>query len=223
MSTLSNVTPGRGKFLPQNVGLTANVSSRDSLDGVSVRYAPDPSKKWFVLRATYHRELKAYDYLTNHGIEAFLPLHRTLKFVDGKRKFVIESYLPSLLFVYTSQETIENCVKKTPDLPFLSYYYNHFASTEEGKNPPLIVPYDSMMNFIRVSTTDNRHVKVVSPENCHFKSGDIVRVTDGEFKGVEGRVARVSGQQRVVVEVEGVCLISTAYIPSAFIEKKSDL
>ena len=48
----------------------------------------------------------------------------------------------------------------------------------------------------------------------------MVRVTDGEFKGVEGRVARVSGQQRVVVEVEGVCLISTAYIPSAFIEKK---
>lgn len=77
MSTLSNVTPGRGKFLPQNVGLTANVSSRESLDGVSVRYAPDPSKKWFVLRATYHRELKAYDYLINHGIEAFLPLHRT--------------------------------------------------------------------------------------------------------------------------------------------------
>ena len=223
MSTLSNVTPGRDKLLSQNVGFTANVSSRESLDGVSVRYAPAPSKKWFVLRATYHRELKAYDYLTNHGIEAFLPLHRTLKFVDGKRKFVIESYLPNLLFVYASPETVENCVKHTPDLPFLSYYYNHFASTEEGKNPPLIVPYDSMMNFIRVSTTDNRHVKVVSSENCHFKSGDIVRVTDGEFKGVEGRVARVSGQQRVVVEVEGVCLISTAYIPSAFIEKKSDL
>ena len=187
---------------------------------MSVRYALDPSKKWFVLRATYHRELKAYDYLINHGIEAFLPLHRALKYVDGKRKFVIESYLPNMLFVYASPETVENCVKHTPDLHFLSYYYNHFVATEDEKNPPLIVPYDSMMNFIRVSTTDNRHVKVVSPENCHFKSGDMVRVTDGEFKGVEGRVARVSGQQRVVVEVEGVCLISTAYIPSAFIEKK---
>ena len=154
MSTLSNVTPGRDKFLSQNVGLTANVSSRESLDGVSVRYAPDPSKKWFVLRATYHRELKAYDYLINHGIEAFLPLHRTLKYVDGKRKFVIESYLPNMLFVYASPETIENCVKHTPDLHFLSYYYNHFVATEGEKNPPLIVPYDSMMNFMRVSTTD---------------------------------------------------------------------
>lgn len=133
MSTLSNVTPGRGKFLPQNVGLTANVSSRESLDGVSVRYAPDPSKKWFVLRATYHRELKAYDYLINHGIEAFLPLHRTLKYVDGKRKFVIESYLPNMLFVYASPETVENCVKHTPDLHFLSYYYNHFCGNRRRK------------------------------------------------------------------------------------------
>ena len=205
MSTLSNVTPGRDKFLSQNVGLTANVSSRESLDGVSVRYAPDPSKKWFVLRATYHRELKAYDYLINHGIEAFLPLHRTLKYVDGKRKFVIESYLPNMLFVYASPETVENCVKHTPDLHFLSYYYNHFVATEGEKNPPLVVPYESM---------------VIPERLCHYKSGDMVRVTDGEFKGVEGRVARVSGQQRVVVEVEGVCLISTAYIPSAFIEKK---
>ena len=43
---------------------------------------------------------------------------------------------------------------------------------------------------------------------------------DGAFKGVVGKVARVAGQQRVVVEVEGVCLVSTAYVPSAFIEKK---
>lgn len=60
----------------------------------------------------------------------------------------------------------------------------------------------------------------MSPEQCHYKSGDIVRVIEGDFAGVEGRVARVSGQQRVVVEIEGVCLITTAYIPSAFLAKK---
>lgn len=47
----------------------------------------------------------------------------------------------------------------------------------------------------------------------------LVRVTEGDFTGVEGRVARVSGQQRVVVEIEGLCIVTTAYIPSAFIEK----
>jgi ribosomal protein L24 len=46
-----------------------------------------------------------------------------------------------------------------------------------------------------------------------------VRVIDGQFTGVEGRVARAAGEQRVVVELEGVCLFATAYVPSAFLRK----
>lgn len=219
MRTLSNVTSERGMNPQPHVGFTANVSLRNHNDGVSVRYVPDPNKKWFVLRASYHREKKAYDYLINIGIECFLPLHRTLKYIQGKRQFVVESYLPSLLFVYVSPEIIDHCIKNTPELHFLSYYYDHFTTNEDGKNPPLTVPYDQMMNFIKVASIDNRHIKLVKPENCHYKSGDMVRIIEGEFKGVEGRVARVAGQQRVVVEIEGICLISTAYIPNAFIEK----
>ena len=52
----------------------------------------------------------------------------------------------------------------------------------------------------------------------HYKSGDIVKVIDGEFKGVTGRVARIAGQQRVVVEISGLCLVATAYIPTDFIK-----
>ena len=82
--------------------------------------------------------------------------------------------------------------------------------------PPIIVKRKH--NFIRVTSIDNEHVKLVKPENCHYKSGDMVRIIEGQFKGVMGRVARISGQQRVVVEVKDVCLVSTAYIPSAFLE-----
>lgn len=75
------------------------------------------------------------------------------------------------------------------------------------------------MNFIKATCTDNEHIRIVSSDQCHFKSGDIIKIIDGEFKGVTGRVARIAGQQRVVVEVSGLCLVATAYIPSAFIEK----
>ena len=53
---------------------------------------------------------------------------------------------------------------------------------------------------------------------ARIQSGDKVKIVGGDFKGVEGTVARVSGQQRVVVEIQGLCLIATAYIPTAFIE-----
>ena len=41
----------------------------------------------------------------------------------------------------------------------------------------------------------------------------MVIVTDGEFKNIRGRVARIAGQQRVVVELFEGCLVATAYIP----------
>lgn len=77
-----------------------------------------------------------------------------------------------------------------------------------------------MINFIKATSTESDHVRIVSNEQCHYKSGDIVKVIDGEFKGVTGRVARITGQQRVVVEIVGLCMVATAYIPSAFLEVK---
>lgn len=43
-----------------------------------LKHTPDPSKQWFVLRATYNRQQKAYDYIVNSSshadAEVYLPL-----------------------------------------------------------------------------------------------------------------------------------------------------
>lgn len=60
---------------------------------------------------------------------------------------------------------------------------------------------------------------IVSLENVpKFEKGQLVRVTEGAFKGVIGKVARWQGQQRVGVVVDDLVTVVTAYIPSAFIE-----
>lgn len=40
----------------------------------------------------------------------------------------------------------------------------------------------------------------------------MVIVTEGEFKDIQGRVARIAGQQRVVVELFESYLVASAYI-----------
>ena len=102
MCTLSNVAPQRAESTPLHVGFNANVSPGKSPDGVSVRYAHAPGKQWYVMRATYHREKKAYDYLVSKNIECYLPLRRVVKMVNGRRRFVLEPFLPNFLFVYTT-------------------------------------------------------------------------------------------------------------------------
>ena len=214
MNALSNASALKGGIRPCVVGMEST-DSRSSRPGVSVGRGLTSGKQWFVLRVSYNRCVKARDFLDENLIEYYLPMRAVLT-SSGKRNN--EPLLPNLIFAYVCEETVKALIENNPRNTVLSYYYNHFVLNEFGKNPPLVVPEDEMLNFINVTSVDNEHIMVVEPERCHYRSGDKVRIVGGDFKGVEGKVARVSGQQRVVVEIRGLCLIATAYIPTAFIE-----
>ena len=221
MNTLPNVETRRGEYNPPTPDLppVSPSEKQNNPTGVSVRYAPDPSKKWFVLRVTYNRANRANDFLRKCDVGTYLPMHWVWKLVKGKKKRILEPLIPNLLFAYTSQDVLDSCMKAMPPQSYLSYYYDHFNTLPCGKNPPLTVAYRDMMNFIRLTSVDNEHICVVTPQQCHYKDGDWVQVVKGAFEGVVGKVARVTGQQRVVVKLDGVCLVATAYVPSDFIEK----
>ena len=221
MSTLSNVETRRGEAEPPSVRLTSDTipEAQSSKTGVSVRYVPDPTKSWYVFRASYGREDKAADYIINDGTYAYIAKRMVRKSENNKSKIILESLIPNLLFVYTTKDKAEQNVKQTPILSFLSYYYNHLEHNDQQKNPPLTITCQEMENFIRATQSMNEHLMFVTEQQCHFKSGDPVKVIDGNFKGVEGKVARVAGQQRVVLTITNIGLISTAYVPTAFIQK----
>jgi transcription antitermination factor NusG len=184
---------------------------------VSVKYVPTPDKSWYVFRASYGREDWASDYIVEDGTFVYIAKRYVRKIVNGKPKKVLETLIPNILFVYTTKEKAEEYVKNTPALSYLTYYYNHFEQDETNMNPPLTISYKEMENFMMATCNMSEHLKFVNESQCHFKGGEKVRVIDGTFAGVEGRVARVAGQQRVVVSLSNIGLISTAYIPTAFI------
>ncbi|MCF2659687.1 UpxY family transcription antiterminator [Parabacteroides distasonis] len=218
MSALSNASSRSGGQEPTHIGLTSNVIPEGKLQrGVSVEYTLDPTKKWYVLRVSYGRSMKASEHIAKLQIDFYHPLHKVVKLVNNKRRKVTEPLLPNLIFVYAPDEVVEQLVKDLNPDGLLSYYYNHFHEDLYGKNPPLTISIPSMNNFIRATSVDEADIRVVKASQCVFKSGDRVRVTEGTFKGVEGRVARAGRQQRVVVELEGLCLVATAYIPTAFL------
>ena len=148
-------------------------------------------------------------------------MHYVQKMIVGKKKRILQPLLPNILFIYATREQADRLVKKSLDAPssYIKYYLNRTLPPEaNGKNPPLTIPYEAMINFIKATSTDSDHVRIVTAEQCHYKSGDAVRVIAGEFQGVTGKIARIAGQQRIVVEISCLCLVATAYIPSDFIE-----
>jgi len=221
MNTLSNVDIRGGDEMPPSTRLTPDVlpEAKSSKTGVSVGYAHEEGKKWFVFRASYGRVDRASEVMINDGTYAYVARRYVQKLYHGKRKKVLVPLIPNLVFAYTSEEKANEYVNNTPALSFLSYYYNHFEFDESRKNPPLTISDAEMMRFILATYHHNEHLMFVNESQCHYKSGDVVKVTDGLFRGVEGRVARVAGQQRVILSLSNIGLVATAYIPTAFIEK----
>ena len=228
MDTLSNVYIREGGNLLSGARLTPRTFPSQFKNGVSVENAPqelgdtrqqEQIKQWFVLRVVYHHEQAANDWLEELGIDTYLAMHDAEKEMNGKKKRVREPLIPNLLFAHATKKEIVPALA-APGNAYLSYYYDHFRTDADGKNPPLIVPDKQMDNFIHLTSIDNDHILFVDRSQCHFKSGDHVVVTDGDFRGIEGRIARVSRQQRVVVELDGIGCITTAYIPKAFLRVK---
>ena len=218
MNTMPDVDIRRGNE-PQRFGLTATAipEANGSQTGVSVENAQSETKQWYVLRVSYGRAEKANELLKAKGIETHLPRHTTYKGVNGKRIKQRLPLLPNFLFAKTTLSVLEQFLKSSPDLNFITFYYDHFNKKPDGKNPPLVVPKESMDNFIKLTSIDDEHILLIDKVNGTYKQGDYVRIIDGPFKGIEGRVTKITGQKRVIVELPWLCSVATAYIPKVFL------
>ena len=197
------------------------VSTKNGLSGTAPKTYRKESKEvphWYALRVTYGREKKAYDYLVGKGVEAFYPTITTVKIIDGKRRSVEESRLPNIFFVRGTEEEIKSFVYDNENLPYLRFYYRHSHEGARVIKEPLVVPDYQMNSFKIICASDAEDVIIVPPYIQKFKSGQAVRIINGSFKGVIGKVARYHGQQRVAIIIDEFLTICTAYVPSAFME-----
>ena len=188
--------------------------------GVSVENVPNANRQWFVLRVSYGRIVKAKAFVEAKGLECHVPMRYKEIKKQGKKRIITEPLLPSFLFVHATAEQVKTLLNEInvsfdESRNLLSYYFDHTVHLQEDpeRNPPLIIPDEAMDNFIRLTSIKNPHIIPVTTEIIQYKLGDLVIVTEGEFKDIHGRVARIAGQQRVVVELFEECFVATAYIP----------
>ena len=223
-------TLGGGEF-PPCAGLTSNalpeaqstVFAESSQTGVSTRNAhTSTAPHWYALRTTYGREKKAYDYMAAKGVTAFYPTMEVVKLIKGKRKVVTKSRLPNIFFAYGTEEQLKSFVYDNVNLLFLRFYYRHIHVGRRIEKTPLIVPDYQMESLKIICAADADNTIVSLGEVPKFEKGQLVRITDGAFKGVIGRVARWQGQQRVGVVVDDLITFCTAYEPSAFLENMTN-
>ena len=187
-------------------------SSKDSKD-------ENPNAHWYALRATYGQTGKANDYLVSQGVETYYPTIKAFVMVNNKRKKVTKSYLLNILFAYGTEDQLKTYVYDNVNLPYLRFYYGRKTVGRDVLHTPLIVPQYQLDNLRTVLADQSGGLVIVPDDERKFDKGAKVRVIGGSFKGIEGKVARYCGQQRVAIVVDGLLTIATTYIPSAYLEK----
>ena len=209
-----------GSSCPSTRLTSCTPSIQKDKDGVSVENVLDANKQWFVLRVSYGRIIKAKAFIEAKGLECYVPLRYKEVRKHGKKRIITEPLLSSFLFVYATAEQVDYLlqdkdIKAFENRALLSYYYDHTSHCENAptKNPPLIIADIAMDNFIRLTSIHNPHIIPVTSDNIKYKLGDEVVITEGEFKDIHGRVTRIAGQQRVLVELFDGYLVATAYVP----------
>ncbi len=204
-----------------SAGLTSCTPSiLNNKGGVSVENALSETKQWFVLRVSYGRVIKVKAFVETKGLECYAPMRYKEVKKQGKKRIIREPLLPSFLFVHATADQVDpllkdKSIKTLENRALLSYYYDHTSHRENAptKNPPLVISEAAMDNFIRLTSIHNPHIIPVTSDNIKYKLGDEVVITEGEFKDIHGRVTRIAGQQRVLVELFDGYLVATAYVP----------
>ena len=201
--------------------------------GVSLNYILAPTfvepegYQWYVLRVSYGREREVAATIQSPTLLTYAPVQTLARIRGGKREFVEKSALPNMFFAYARESDLAYYQQRTivlkdhPDWQpaQLRFMYDHTQKNEQGYDRKMTVPMEQMRHFIRVTMQHDEHVRIFLNDAFSAKQGDYVEVIDGKFAGVRGHVARLHGQTCVLVNLEGICIASTAYVPKAFLKK----
>jgi len=234
-TTKAGVTPASAGVMPGAIPKVENQHKADDLRNGAKRdnvlpatgganitdaektYPYDNKKTWFVLRVNNGKALEARSAVGKDIL--FVPAIHVVERKNGRRVTTEKPLIANLLFIYATKAAADDYMSR-PALSFLAYQYDHCQKNKYGRSVPMTVGYREMINFINATSTDEEDVRIVDESKLiRYKSDDMVEVTTGKFKGVKGRVARLAGQQRVVVQLKGILNFATTYIPNCWLRK----
>ena len=184
---------------------------------------------WYALRVSYSRELKVQDRLNELGVKTFVPMMwrrcpvkpgmtkgkqttSSLPAPTGKPSRRLVPAVGNLCFAYSTRAELEDFIRGYGETSPVHFYWDRTA------NKPLTVPEKAMNDFIAVSSTLDEDLIYITEITSKLREGQTVKVKEGPFKGIEGKVVRIRKSRRILVELPGMLAVATTYIQPEYLE-----
>ena len=169
--------------------------------------------RWYAFKVFFNKVFELDELMREDGVMTYFPVVQAEKKVGGVVRMVKQPAISSLIFVRCTCEEILAWQRKLSGKAML---YTHVT---DGIRLPSPIDENEMRFFMLVTSTDDDRLEYLNVDSIDYKKGQRVRVIEGPYKGCVGYIKRVKGNRRLLVSVEGIALVATSYIPSAFLEK----
>ena len=166
--------------------------------GVLLQCQESTQQRWYVLRATYARELKVQDQMREQGLRTFIPMM-------WKEKKLVPA-ITGLVFVNATRDQLDTYIRSFGEDRPVNYYWDRTT------NRPLAVPDKAMEDFIAVASSMDPDLIYLTEISDKLREGQKVVVKEGPFKGVEGKIVRIRKSRRIMVEIPGMLAVASTYV-----------
>lgn len=143
-------------------------------------------KHWYAFYTKPHHEFKAQQQFESAGIDYYLPVIETVRQWRDRKKKVIEPLFRSYIFVHANEKERLCALQQSSIVRTICF---------NGK--PSIIP-DYQIENLKIMLNGNPEVFVVNK----IEAGESVRIIDGPFKGIIGKIKIVSKEKWLAVSVD---------------------
>lgn len=172
-------------------------------------------KSWFALKIFFGKGKPIKDYFVTNNIEHVYDVKKEFWDKTKKKCFVKDvPVMPSLILFRTTRVEAERIERL-----FLNKVMLYRGKNSEDRREPSKIPEREVQIFKIVVNSGVEGLDFYDDYNPKFVQGDKFRVIDGPLKGAEGYVVRIKKDHRLYVSIQGLCAVTTGYIPKAFLQK----
>lgn len=158
---------------------------------------------WYAIYTRSRCEKRLVQRLTEKGIEAYVPLHKTLRQWSDRKKIVTEPLINSYVFVNVSGSDYFEALN--------TYGASHYIWFS-GK--PAVIP-SKQIELLKIITGSGMAVECSKND---IPSGSTVRVKAGPLHGLTGRMVSHAGKNKVIVHLDHLDKVLLLTISQSLLE-----
>ncbi len=160
------------------------------------------------MRVTYNRELVVRDFLNSLDIENYVPMKYDVVETRWSRKMELVPAVHNLIFVHSVKEVLLDLKRTRTECLSLRFMMKRPLPDEDKPSEIMTVSDRDMENFIKAVSVQNGQVVFLDYTDYIAKEGKRVKIAEGPFAGVEGKLKRIKKNKCVVVEIEGIMAVA---------------